>query len=64
MNAKYELTNLEQLESEAIFVIREVAAQFERPSLLFFRWKRFDDPASHVLQGICTRENPFPDYSC
>lgn len=35
MSAKYELTNLEQLESEAIFVIREVAAQFERPSLLF-----------------------------
>ena len=31
----YQLRHLQELESEAIFVIREVAAQFERPSLLF-----------------------------
>ncbi len=31
----YRRTHLEQLESEAIFVMREVAAQFERPVLLF-----------------------------
>jgi sulfate adenylyltransferase subunit 2 len=31
----YTLSNLQQLESEAVFVIREVAAQFERPALLF-----------------------------
>ncbi|MDX2245904.1 MAG: sulfate adenylyltransferase subunit CysD [Bacteroidia bacterium] len=31
----YRLSHLEQLESEAIFVIRETAAQFERPVLLF-----------------------------
>jgi sulfate adenylyltransferase subunit 2 len=31
----YRKTHLEQLESEAIFVMREVAAQFERPVLLF-----------------------------
>lgn len=31
----YNLTHLEELESESIFVIREVAAQFEKPSLLF-----------------------------
>jgi len=29
------LTHLEQLESEAIFIMREVAAQFEKPVLLF-----------------------------
>ena len=29
------LTHLEELESESIFVLREVAAQFERPVLLF-----------------------------
>lgn len=29
------LTHIKELESEAIFVLREVAAQFERPSLLF-----------------------------
>jgi sulfate adenylyltransferase subunit 2 len=31
----YRLTHLQELESEAIYVIREVAAQFERPVLLF-----------------------------
>jgi sulfate adenylyltransferase subunit 2 len=31
----YHQSHLEQLESEAIFVLREVAAQFERPVLLF-----------------------------
>ncbi len=31
----YKLTHLKQLESEAIFIMREVAAQFERPVLLF-----------------------------
>ena len=31
----YNLTHLQQLESEAIFIMREVAAQFERPILLF-----------------------------
>ncbi len=32
---KYSLTHLAELESEAIYVLREVAAQFERPALLF-----------------------------
>ena len=31
----YNLTHLDKLESEAIFILREVAAQFEKPSLLF-----------------------------
>jgi sulfate adenylyltransferase subunit 2 len=31
----YNLTHLEKLESEAIFVLREVAAQFKNPCLLF-----------------------------
>ena len=33
--ASYNLTHLKQLEAEAIFIMREVAAQFERPVLLF-----------------------------
>jgi sulfate adenylyltransferase subunit 2 len=32
---KFHLTHLKELESESIYVLREVAAQFERPSLLF-----------------------------
>ena len=31
----YRLTHLKQLEAEAIFIMREVASQFERPVLLF-----------------------------
>lgn len=34
-NASYHLNHLRELESESIFIIREVAAQFERPVLLF-----------------------------
>lgn len=32
---KYYLTHLQELESEAIYVIREVVAQFDRPAILF-----------------------------
>ena len=31
----YNLTHLKELESEAIFILREVAAQFEKPIMLF-----------------------------
>ncbi len=31
----YNLDHLRELESEAIYVLRETAAQFERPALLF-----------------------------
>ena len=34
----YNITHLKQLESEAIFVMRETAAQFERPALA--PWRR------------------------
>ncbi len=33
--SSYTLTHLEQLEAEAIYIFREVAAQFEKPVLLF-----------------------------
>jgi sulfate adenylyltransferase subunit 2 len=33
--ANYHLTHIKLLEAEAMFIIREVAAQFERPALLF-----------------------------
>ena len=35
MHKDYSITHLKQLESEAIFVLRETAAQFEKPVLLF-----------------------------
>jgi sulfate adenylyltransferase subunit 2 len=33
--ASYQLTHIKLLEAESMFIIREVAAQFERPALLF-----------------------------
>ena len=33
--SNYKLTHLKELESESIFILREVAAQFEKPALLF-----------------------------
>ena len=33
--SNYVISHLRELESEAIFVIREIAAQFENPVLLF-----------------------------
>lgn len=32
---KQDTTYLDQLEAEAIFILREVAGQFEKPALLF-----------------------------
>src|SRR5436309_2092124 len=67
MTGKYEMTHLANLESEAIHILREVAAQFERPVLLFsggkdsivllrlaekaFRPARFPFPLMHVDTG-------------
>src|SRR5436189_2219814 len=67
MTGKYEMTHLANLESEAIHILREVAAQFERPVLLFsggkdsivllrlaekaFRPARFPFPLLHIDTG-------------
>ncbi len=31
----YTINHLQELEAEAVFILREIAAQFERPVLLF-----------------------------
>jgi sulfate adenylyltransferase subunit 2 len=65
--ARLELSHLEALEAESVFVMREVAAEFERPVLLFsggkdsivlmrlaekaFRPGRFPFPVMHVDTG-------------
>jgi sulfate adenylyltransferase subunit 2 len=67
MPANYHLSHLRTLESEAVHVMREVAAEFERPVLLFsggkdsivllrlaekaFRPARFPFPVMHVDTG-------------
>ena len=37
---RYELTHLQMLEAESIHIMREVAAELERPVLLFSRGAR------------------------
>ena len=70
--SQYYLTHLKELEAEAIYVIREVVAQFENPALLFsggkdsivllrlaekaFRPGRFPFPLLHI-----DTEHNFPE---
>jgi sulfate adenylyltransferase subunit 2 len=58
MQATYHLTHLRTLESEAIHVMREVAAEFERPVLLFSGGK--DSIALLRLAEKAFRPAPFP----
>ena len=46
----YNLTHLQDLEAESIYVFREVAAQFERPVLLFWP-ARIPFPLMHIDTG-------------
>jgi sulfate adenylyltransferase subunit 2 len=56
----YNLTHLQQLESEAIFVMREVAAQFERPVLLFSGGKDSIVMARLAQKAFWPSKIPFP----
>ncbi len=56
----YALNHLEELESEAIFIIREVAAQFENPAILFSGGKD-SIVVSHLARKAFYPANiPFP----
>ena len=35
MSSEYNLSHLDELEAEGMYVLREVAAQFDRPAILF-----------------------------
>ncbi|MBO93888.1 MAG: sulfate adenylyltransferase subunit CysD [Opitutales bacterium] len=56
----YNLTHLKQLEAEAIFVMRETAAQFERPSLLFSGGKDSIVMAHLAAKAFAPAKMPFP----
>ena len=56
----YNLTHLEQLESEAIFILRETAAQFERPGLLFSGGKDSIVMAHLAKKAFSPARIPFP----
>ena len=57
---QYYLSHLKELESEAIYVIREVVAQFERPALLFSGGKDSIVLAYLSLKAFYPARIPFP----
>ena len=57
---KYELDHLEQLESEAIHILREVAGQFEKPALLFSGGKDSITLVHLALKAFRPGKFPFP----
>ena len=57
---KYELNYLEQLESEAIYIMREAAGQFERPALLFSGGKDSITLVHLALKAFRPGKFPFP----
>ncbi len=57
---KYQLNYLEQLESEAIYIMREVAGQFERPALLFSGGKDSITLVHLALKAFRPGRFPFP----
>ena len=56
----YELTNLQWLESEAIHIFREVAAEFERPVLLFSGGKDSVVMLHLAAKAFAPAKVPFP----
>ena len=56
----YNLTHLDQLESEAIFILRETAAQFERPGLLFSGGKDSIVMVHLATKAFSPAKIPFP----
>ena len=56
----YTLTHLAELEAEAIFVLREVAAQFERPVLLFSGGKDSIVMSHLARKAFWPAKIPFP----
>jgi sulfate adenylyltransferase subunit 2 len=57
---KYQLNYLEQLESESIHIFREVAAQFERPALLFSGGKDSITLVKLAQKAFAPGKIPFP----
>ena len=56
----YRLDYLDQLESEAIHIMREVAGQFERPALLFSGGKEYITLVHLALKAFRPGKFPFP----
>ncbi len=60
MSDNYSLTHLEELEAEAIYVIREVFAQFDNPAILFSGGKDSIVVAHLARKAFFPAKIPFP----
>ena len=60
MHKDYTITHLKQLESEAIYILRETAAQFEKPVLLFSGGKDSFVMAHLAKKAFWPAKVPFP----
>lgn len=58
--SKYKLDYLEQLEAESIFIMREIAAQFEKPALLFSGGKDSITLVHLAKKAFAPMKIPFP----
>jgi sulfate adenylyltransferase subunit 2 len=56
----YSLNYLQQLENESIFIFREVAAQFEKPALLFSGGKDSITLVNLAIKAFAPGKIPFP----
>jgi sulfate adenylyltransferase subunit 2 len=59
-STSYELTHLEALEAEAVHIVREVAAEFERPVLLFSGGKDSAVMLHLATKAFAPARLPFP----
>lgn len=57
---RYSLTNLEALEAESIHIIREVAAEFEKPVMLYSVGKDSSVMAHLAIKAFYPEKVPFP----
>ena len=60
MTTDYQLSQLDGLQAESIHIIREVAAEFERPVLLFSGGKDSRRPAAPGREGLLAGADPVP----
>ena len=58
--SSYQVNHLQQLESEAIFILREVAAQFDNPVMLFSGGKDSIVMAHLASKAFHPAKLPFP----
>ena len=58
-----QLSHLDALEAESIHIIREVAAEFEKPGAALLRRQGLDRDAAPGREGVLARPHPVPGHA-